>query len=198
MRNCVVVASLLATWNSWHSLDAATQEPTSEESSRDQAVQRGLAFLREQGQAEDGTLSSRVGSGVTSLAVTAALRHGATLDDPLVARGLEALEGNVQPDGGVYAGGRLKNYETCVAIVCFSEANRAAGDGRYDEILKNAEQFVRGLQIGADGRRDRSDPHFGGVGYGGPERPDLSNTAYLLEALQSLEAPADDPAVQRA
>jgi hypothetical protein len=36
------------------------------------------------------------------------------------------------------------------------------------------------------------------VGYGGPERPDLSNTSYLLDALAALDTPAEDPAIQRA
>lgn len=164
----------------------------------DQVVQQGLAYLRDTGQGADGMLSPRAGSGITSLAVTAALRHGCGLDDPLVTRGLKALEGVVQADGGIYSSDRLRNYETCVGIMCFAEANKAAGDGRYDEILKNAGNFVRGLQVGADGEVDRDDVHFGGVGYSGKERPDLSNTAYLLEALHSLDASADDPTVQRA
>lgn len=164
----------------------------------DEVVQSGLAYLRDTGQGEDGMLSPRAGSGITSLAVTAALRHGCGLDDPLVARGLKALEGVVQDDGGIYSSDRLRNYETCVGIMCFAEANKAAGDGRYDEILKNASNFVRGLQIGADGEVEKDDVEFGGVGYSGKERPDLSNTSYLLEALHSLDASADDPTVQRA
>ena len=45
---------------------------------------------------------------------------------------------------------------------------------------------------------DASHPHYGGVGYGGPERPDLSNTAYMIEALKALNATDNDPAIQRA
>ena len=143
-------------------------------------------------------ISPRVGSGVTSLAITAAIRHRVPLDDPLVARGLKALEGVVKPDGGIYASPRLKNYETCVAIMCLAEANKAVGDGRYDKTLKNAESFIRGLQIGVEGRVGRDDPEFGGVGYSGRERPDLSNTAFLLEALHAVDVTDDDPAIQRA
>lgn len=176
---------------------AVAQDKARSERSLDEVADAGLAFLTK-AQNDQGQISPRVGSGVTSLAVTAALRHGRPLDDPLVARGLKALEGFVQADGGIYASDRLRNYETCVAIVCLAEANKLAGDGRYDETLKNAERFVRGLQIGAAGNVDEDDPHLGGVGYGGPERPDLSNTAYLLEALHALDASASDPAVQRA
>ncbi len=166
-------------------------------STAEQIAERGLAFLTASQDAK-GTLSPRAGSGITSLAVTAALRHGRGLDDPLVAKGLKALEGFVKPDGGIYLGDRLRNYETCVAILCLSEANRVAGDKRYDQVLSNAEKFVRGLQIGAGGKVDKSDPHYGGVGYGGPERPDLSNTAYMIEALKALDVPDGDPAIQRA
>ncbi len=166
-------------------------------SSIDGLANRGLEFLVKS-QNKDGTLSPRAGSGITSLAVTAALRHGRPLSDPLVSKGLKALESCVQPDGGIYMGDRLRNYETCVAILCLSEANRIAGDKRYDEILSNAEKFVRGLQIGANGDVDASNPTFGGVGYGGPERPDLSNTAYMIEALKALDATDDDPAIQNA
>src|SRR5262245_23635082 len=101
-----------------------------------EVVHRGLDYLRKKGQAEDGTFTAKAGSGITALAVTAALRHGVAMDDPLVARGLAAMEKFVQPDGGIYGSDRLRNYETCVGILCFAEANK---DGKYDETLKNAE-----------------------------------------------------------
>ena len=164
----------------------------------EKVVTKGLAYLRDTAQQPNGMISPRVGSGVTSLAVAAALRNGVGLDDPLVARGLKALEGVVKPDGGIYASPRIQNYETCVGIMCFAEAKKVAGDNRYDEILKNAERFVRGLQIGSDGDVDKDDPEYGGVGYSGKERPDLSNTAYLLEALHAVNVADNDPAIQRA
>jgi len=157
-------------------------------------VEKGFDYLSKEGQAEDGTFSGRVGPGVTALAITAAIRHGRSLDDPLVAKGLKALEGFVKPDGGIYGNGRLKNYETCVAMVCFAEANKT---GQYNTILQNAKDFVTGVQYGT-GERKPSNPWYGGVGYGGPERPDLSNTGYMIEALRAVEAEPSDPAIQRA
>jgi squalene-hopene/tetraprenyl-beta-curcumene cyclase len=161
----------------------------------DQTVEKGLVFLRDKGQAADGTFTRRVGPGLTALALTAALRNGRPVDDPMVAKGLKALEGFAKPDGGIYGSGQLRNYETCVAIMCFQAANN---DGRYKELLAKADKYVRGLQIGADGTADKSDPWFGGVGYGGPERPDLSNTSYLVDALHSLDTGTSDAALQRA
>lgn len=159
------------------------------------AIQRGLEYLRTKGQAEDGTFTIQAGPGITALAVTAAIRNGAALDDPLVAKGLKALEGFIQPDGGIYGNGRLKNYETCVGILAFAAAN---ADGRYKNVLANANSFVRGMQIGAGGDGDQLDPRWGGVGYGGPERPDLSNTTYFIDALVAAGADGEDEAIQRA
>ena len=194
MIRMLLIASV-GTWVAGFSTAIADEQEIN--ASINQLAKRGIDFLAKH-QADDGTLSSRAGSGITSLAITAALRHGRPLDDPFVAKGLKALEGFVQPDGGIYLGDRLRNYETCVAILCLSEANRVAGDQRYDQILQNAGKFLRGLQIGAAGSVDESDPKFGGVGYGGPERPDLSNTAYMIEALKALDANDNDPAIQRA
>lgn len=175
--------------------ETTNAKPISEtEQLRQQIVDKGLAFLAKEGQSEQGTFSDRVGPGVTALAITSALRNGQPIDDPMVAEGLKALEGYVKPDGGIYGNGRLKNYETCVAMVCFAEANKT---GQYNEILKRAKEFVTGIQYG-EGTKDPSDPWYGGVGYGGAGRPDLSNTGYMIEALRAVETPASDPAIQRA
>lgn len=155
----------------------------------------GIEYLRTAGQAEDGTFTIQAGPGLTAMALTALLRNGVPVDDPMVAKGLKALEGFVKPDGGVYGNGRMKNYETCVAILAFTEAN---ADKRYDEIIADANNFVRGLQYGAAAGQDKENVWYGGVGYGGPERPDLSNTSYLIDALKAVDAPSDDEAIQRA
>ncbi|QDU57713.1 prenyltransferase/squalene oxidase repeat-containing protein [Aeoliella mucimassa] len=191
IATCVAVACLAA-------LAPLSSAEETENAKLQEVVTKGLDYLRETAQEPSGMISPRSGSGITSLSVTAALRLGVSLDDPLVAKGLKALEGVVKPDGGIYSSPRLKNYETCVAIMCFAEAKNVAGDARYDDILNNAERFVRGLQIGSDGQVDKADPEFGGVGYSGKERPDLSNTVYLLEALHAVDTPSSDPAVQRA
>lgn len=163
------------------------------ESLRKKAIENGLKFLRNKGQAADGSFTSRAGAGITALAVTAGLRNGLAVDDPMIKKGLKALEKFVKPDGGIYGGGRLKNYETCVAMVAFSLANK---DGKYKKTLADAKRYITSLQI-ASGRK-KSDPWYGGVGYSGSGRPDLSNTAHFIEALKSAGAEANDPAIQRA
>jgi squalene-hopene/tetraprenyl-beta-curcumene cyclase len=158
-------------------------------------VARGIEFLN-RSQADDGSWSKRTGTGVTSLCTTALLRNGRTAADPVVAKALKFLESNVQDDGGIYVkGSRLKNYETCLAVVCLKDANR---DGRYDKIIQQADKYIRGLQVGKEDGKDKSDFNYGGASYGSDGRADLSNTAFLVEALVAAGAGAEDPAVQDA
>ena len=164
----------------------------------DRITQKAIGYLESKGQADDGTFSIEAGPGITALVVTGLIRNGVELDNPTVAKGLKALAGFVKPDGGIYGNGRLMNYETCVAILCFAEANKQAGDGRYTKLLANAKSFLSTMQYGEATGETIDSPEYGGAGYAGKGRPDLSNTAYLLEALKSLETDANDPAVQRA
>ena len=124
------------------------------------------------------------------------LRTGRTPNDPLIAKSLKYLEGFVRPDGGIYQPGTLyRNYETCLAMVCFSEANRGR---RYDKILAKADRFVKGMQWDEQESHERDSYSYGGAGYGKHNRPDLSNTSFLLDALRAAGNGPDDEAVQKA
>lgn len=158
-------------------------------------VERAVAFLAA-AQDEDGSYSSFAGTGVTSLITTALLRHGRTPGDPLIARSLAYLQTQVKDNGGIYQqGSRYRNYETCLAMLCFAEANR---DGKYERLLDSAEAFVKDLQWDGDEGHDPSSTSYGGAGYGKHNRPDLSNTNFLIDALKSVGTGPDDPAMQRA
>lgn len=185
----IVTAAVLGTSAAKENEDNAVKQ---------KVVQKGLDYLRKSGQASDGTFSIQAGPGVTALVLTAMLRHQVNLADPSLAKGLKALEGFVKPDGGIYGNGRLKNYETCVGILAFSEANKLAGDGRYNKVLADAKKFLMGMQYGEASGETSDNLDYGGAGYAGKGRPDLSNTAYLLEALKAVEADESDPAIQRA
>ena len=131
------------------------------------------------------------GPGVTALIAAGLIRNGYGPDDPVVAKCLTYLEKSVKKDGGIYSKG-LANYTTCVALVAFKEANKS---GRYDAVIANASKFLKSLQ-GEPG--DESDTKFGGVGYDGASRPDLSNTQFFVEALLAAGVSKDDPAVKNA
>ncbi|OWK42318.1 prenyltransferase/squalene oxidase repeat-containing protein [Fimbriiglobus ruber] len=144
-------------------------------------------------QNDDGSFAPKLGGpGITALTAAALIRAGHGADDPVVAKALKYLETRVKPDGGVYDKG-LANYTTCLAIMTFKEANK---DGKYDKVIESATKFVKGLQYGEG--TDPKDVKFGGTGYDGKSRPDLSNTQFFVEALVAAGTPKDDPAIKKA
>jgi squalene-hopene/tetraprenyl-beta-curcumene cyclase len=158
-------------------------------------VDKGAAYL-EQAQAEDGSFSSESGTGVTSIVATALLKNGRGADDPVVAKALKYLQQFVQEDGGIYKpGSNHRNYETCIAVVAFHLANK---DGKYDDLVKNAEKYIKEVQWDTSEGHDESSMYYGGAGYGSHSRPDLSNTSFMIDTLKELGTSEDDPAIQRA
>ncbi|MDX1965468.1 MAG: prenyltransferase/squalene oxidase repeat-containing protein [Pirellulales bacterium] len=163
---------------------------------RQKMVAQAIEYLRTKGQAPDGSFTKQVGTGITSLCLLAMMENGVSPDDPTVAKGLKYLEGAMQKDGSVGKdGSRIINYETALAILCLQKANQ---DGKYKQNIKQADLFLRGNQIDADEGKTEADFDFGGVGYGKGGKGDLSNTAFLVEALIAAGAGPDDPAVQNA
>jgi squalene-hopene/tetraprenyl-beta-curcumene cyclase len=172
-----------------------TAQTSTGSASVDKLVDAGASYLKS-AQGEDGSWSPQAGPGVTALAATGLLKNGRTVDDPVVAKALEYVEKHIRPDGGIYRDGSThKNYETCIAMMAFEAAN---ADKRYDEILKKAEAFVKKEQWDAEEGHDESSEYYGGAGYGGHSRPDLSNTTFLLDALKAVGTDENDEAIQRA
>jgi squalene-hopene/tetraprenyl-beta-curcumene cyclase len=187
----VVLSLLLA------AVSARAAEPAPADARQyEQMVSKAIDYLRTKGKAEDGSYSAAAGPAVTALVTTAILKHGRSPDDPVVANSLKYLEKFVQEDGGIYQPETFyKNYETCLAMLCFAEANR---DGRYDKLMKRADAFVKGLQWAEDEGKDKSDFAYGGAGYGRSKRADLSNTAFLVDALRAAGNDENSEAIQRA
>lgn len=155
-----------------------------------QLVAKGAAYLRKT-QAPDGSWSAkRTGPGATALIVAALLRNGVSPDDPMITKALGYLESKVQKDGGIYDK-FLANYTSSVALMALTEANK---DGKYTTVINNATKFLKSLQTA----KDEADAKYGGVGYDGKSRPDLSNTQMFIDGLLAAGVPKDDPAIQRA
>jgi squalene-hopene/tetraprenyl-beta-curcumene cyclase len=160
------------------------------------AITRASAFLADKAQADDGSFSAEVGPAVTALAITGLARSGTPVDAPVVKKGLEYLLSFRQPDGGIYQpGSPVANYETSIAMLALAACN---GQGAYAEEIKGAEAFARNLQWDGGEGKDKADPAYGGAGYGKKSRPDLSNTQFLIEALRTVGASENDPAIQKA
>jgi len=79
--------------------------------------------------------------------------------------------------------------------MAFHEANAR---GQYAGQIKAAQSYLKTLQWDEGEKKGPDDPYHGGAGYGGKSRPDLSNTAFFMEALRDTGLPADDPDLKKA
>lgn len=185
-------AAVVFGWTGVASVCAADDKTAPDPKEVRAVVEKALAFLKTR-QGADGSFSPRLGGPGVSAIVAAGLIRNGFGDDPVVQRTLKYLEGSVKPDGGIYEQ-RLQNYTTCVALLAFKEANTR---GQYDTVIANAAKFLRTLQFD-DGSTDPKDWKFGGVGYDGKSRPDMSNTQFFIDAMKSAGVANSDPALQRA
>ena len=157
--------------------------------------QQAIQFL-EVTQSDDGSWSNSGAVGISGLVTTSLLQNGKTADDPVVAKSLTFLLRNQQPSGGIHAPeSRHQNYETCIAMLALSESN---SKGKYNEQLNKAETFLRGLQWDEGEGIESSEGAYGGAGYDSKQRPDMSNTQFLIEALKKSGVADDDPAMLKA
>ncbi|MEZ6132126.1 MAG: prenyltransferase/squalene oxidase repeat-containing protein [Planctomycetaceae bacterium] len=181
-RILIVVMSCVLTNSAW-----------AQEASVAEMREKAIRFLKLT-QNADGSWTRPDLVGVTGLVTASLLRSGVSADDPLVAGGLKNLMAHQQPTGGFHAADSLhRNYETCVAVFALTEANT---DGRYRVDINKAEQFLKGLQWDKGEGIESSDPAWGGGGYGSHQRPDMSNTQYLVEALKQAGVKEDDEAMK--
>ena len=161
----------------------------------DDLATRAAAFLKSR-QKADGSWSAERGPGISGLAVTALLRaRRATPAEPAIVKGLAYLEGFISPKSGGLAEGPNSNYVTSIALMAFHEANLG---GKYDAQIKAGQTYLKTLQWDDGENKGQDDAFYGGAGYGGRSRPDLSNTSFFLEALRDTGLPADDPALKKA
>lgn len=150
---------------------------------------KGLEWLRTQQQAD----GSWVGDiGVTSLAALAFVNAGYGEDDHTVSAAVEYILGFVKDDGSITSGA-YANYYSATAVMVLA----ATGNTAYDPVIRKAAQFIVALQSNEDNQNDAymatpDDWEYGGIGYGGDGRPDLSNQQFALMALHSAEMALDD------
>jgi len=153
------------------------------------AVDNGLRYLREQ-QAEDGSWSKS--AGITALALRAFLespRNYNEGDGPFITRPVAYLLKFQQQDGSIADGISNRNYTTAVAIT----ALQSTDNPEYQAVIEKAQGFLTGLQLDQADGYTPDHKYYGGIGYGGDERPDLSNAYMAVEALKLTGLPADDP-----
>jgi len=158
-------------------------------------TEKAVAFLRSRQDSKGGWSTERE-PGVTALVLTALLRSKrVTSSDPAIVKGLAYLEHIIEAQGGL-SGAPHPNYTTSIALMAFNEANIK---GRYDGLIRDGREFLKTMQWDEGEGKGRDNAFYGGAGYGGKNsRPDLSNTAFFIEALRDTGLPADDPSLKKA
>ena len=164
------------------------------------SVEKAVAYLKKS-QNEDGSWSaSPRNRGVTGIVVVGLIGCGVEPDAAPAAKGVKFVEGLVNAKSGHIAGddaqATLINYTTSINIMALNAANK--GD-KYKAVIGNAAKYLKSYQWDdSRGKKDDSD-YYGGAGYAGDKsRPDLSNTAFFLEALNTAGVPKSDPAFKHA
>jgi len=158
------------------------------------AVAGGLHYLRGQ-QAADGSVLKSVG--ITALALRAFLESPERYsenDGPFITRQVEFLLSNARSDGSISNSLQATAYNTAVAL----NALAATKNPKYDAVLDAGRKFLVHHQVDEDEGYKQDHPYYGGIGYGGGERPDLSNVYISLEGLKAASTDPKDPVWQKA
>jgi len=159
----------------------------------EQAIERGLTFLR-RSQAQDGSWSSSVG--ITALALRAFLEspQGFSEKQPFIKRSVDYLVSQTRKNGAISESVTNQNYNTAVAITGL----QATANADYGAIIHAGQRYLTGLQLDAGEGYTPDHKYYGGIGYGGDERPDLSNAYLAIEALKATQLDRADPVWDKA
>ncbi len=162
----------------------------------DAALERGARFLL--GAAEDGKWGApgRPDAGLTAM-VLGALE---ALPEPRSEEVTRTLQGgrdwlvSLQHEDGSIHQGMLANYVTSAAILALAPSEKP----EHRRAVQRAQAFLITLQADEGEGYSPDHPFYGGIGYGGDERPDLSNLQMALEALVASGLDRDHVAFKRA
>ncbi len=142
---------------------------------------------------------------ITGLIVNGLLAgEGGSPNDKPVADAVKFILSKRQPDGGIYDK-VLPSYNTAICLSALARVKTPEAQAA----IKPAQDFLRSLQYGEgaieyEGMRDtakkvdKDHAYYGGFGYGGSGRPDLSNTAFVIQALHDSGVESSDPVFRRA
>ena len=201
-----VIRDLTATWKSLRAKEVKSASevaplPVYTNESRDRTettMRRGAKYLVGDAAIAPGRWGAmgQADPGITAMVVGGLLAlpepRGAEVDAAIDA-GIEWLLTMQHEDGSIHAG-HLANYVTSASVMALAAAKRP----ELAEPIGRARGFLTILQSDEGEGYKPGDRYYGGVGYGGDERPDLSNLQMAIEALAAAGADAKDPAMQKA
>jgi squalene-hopene/tetraprenyl-beta-curcumene cyclase len=193
----------------WHDLRAGEVKPASEVKPLPSianadtekvavAMHRGALYLVNEGAIEPGRWGAmgQADPGITAMVIGGLLATPAPRPaevDQAIDTGLEWLLSMQKDDGSIHTG-TLANYVTSASILALAAADRP----EFKEAIEDARQFLTVLQADEGEGYAPGHRYYGGVGYGGDERPDLSNLQMAMDALAAAGTKAEDPAFSKA
>jgi squalene-hopene/tetraprenyl-beta-curcumene cyclase len=172
---------------------ADTMDPKLRAKSQE-AVDAGLRFLRSR-QAANGSVANSVG--LTALSLRAMLENprGVPVADKAVVDSYAGfIVSKANPDGSICEMQHDQSYNTAVALTALA-ATKAP---QYAGTIAAGQKYLTKLQVGEDRGFKPVDNWYGGLGYGGDERPDVSNLYIALESLRATSLDPKDPVWQKA
>ena len=193
MNRLALLASMLAFCAAPFAQAAETMDPQLKEKAR-RAIDAGLHYLRG-AQAENGSMSGSVG--ITALSLRAFLeshRGYNEADGAFVSKQVDYLLSKVNEDGSICETLQNRSYNTAVALTALA----ATKNPKYSNVIEGGQKFLRGEQIDEKEGYKPEHRYYGGIGYGGDERPDLSNLYLAIEGLKATATDPKDPVWQKA
>ena len=144
-------------------------------------------------------------AGVTSLALYALAicpRKYREEDGPYISKAVEYILSQKREGGGIYEKGQgLRNYKSSMALLALDALDAGRTKKRYSAEIVALREYISTLQLSEDSApaydRDDHPRAYGGIGYGGDRRPDLSNTQMALEALKAGDLAEDSEVFRR-
>jgi squalene-hopene/tetraprenyl-beta-curcumene cyclase len=165
----------------------------------DVALVRGSAFLVATTEGDSGLWGAggRPDPGITALVTSALMAvpkdQRSAEHEAAITRGLAHLRSLQHEDGSIHVGGALTNYVTSASVLALTET----GDPADAERVRRATEFLRVLQADEGEGYGPDHKYYGGIGYGGDERPDLSNVWLAASALEAAGISDDDEALAK-
>ncbi len=102
--------------------------------------------------------------------------------EAIIGKGLTYIEQFVKPDGAIYDK-EYRSYATSLCLLALTASKQA----KYRATIANAKDWLIKFQLDEDEGYAKTHPFYGGIGYGGDDRPDLSNTHFALAAIKEAE-----------
>jgi len=159
-----------------------------------QAIDSGVKFMLGK-QAANGSLLNSVG--LTSLSLTAILQNPAGtggVDKAAIDKYVKFITSNANANGSIVERAHDETYNTSVAIAALA----ATKDPAHAPLIAAGQKYVTNSQSNESRSVTPQDTWYGGIGYGGEKRPDVSNLYVALEGLRATAFDPKDPVWQKA